>query len=423
MRSAGESIDGDLHRECVKVPYEGLSQSFRKNQKMITKGFGAIEAFNAALGRHESKEELLARLDEMDSMFLDVQIQLERGHADERMAIATLEHRLKFLNDLISGNEWSSRSEDPKRPNRNGPDDSPNGTDAPPARKRRATAARGGGLEASMKPPPPPPGMLPAPSAPEADTRECPAKGQATRRPGESAQRATAHRELDRASSSVSEVSDFTSMDMDAVAAELAVSEQATNGTSQPSTTSPSSSPSAELVLQVPSTGPCTATAATVAGAAADDAATRRQRVLRGTIELSLNQALVRKGYLKAAVAHARESGLGEHVVDAALACRHMSVENSIREGRRLSDVLEWCLDHGSRLRRIDSSLEFAVRVRQFLELVRSKQQQDALAHACEFMAPCLSSRCTEKKNQVQEAMAVLAINEDIPPVHVPSVE
>jgi len=98
-------------------------------------------------------------------------------------------------------------------------------------------------------------------------------------------------------------------------------------------------------------------------------------------------------------------------------------VENSIREGRRLSDVLEWCLDHGSRLRRIDSSLEFAVRVRQFLELVRSKQQQDALAHACEFMAPCLSSRCTEKKNQVQEAMAVLAINEDIPPVHVPSVE
>ena len=37
--------------------------------------------------------------------------------------------------------------------------------------------------------------------------------------------------------------------------------------------------------------------------------------------------------------------------------------------------ALEWCADHASRLRRIESPLEFALRKRAFLELVRQDRK------------------------------------------------
>ena len=80
--------------------------------------------------------------------------------------------------------------------------------------------------------------------------------------------------------------------------------------------------------------------------------------------------------------------------------------ESLVRE--ELDKVMAWCHDNKSRLRKLKSSLEFQVRLQEYLELVKKGQKLEAVKHAKKFL-------CTETELEhlavVQQAMGLLAFS------------
>ena len=80
--------------------------------------------------------------------------------------------------------------------------------------------------------------------------------------------------------------------------------------------------------------------------------------------------------------------------------------ESLVRE--ELDKVMAWCHDNKSRLRKLKSSLEFQVRLQEYLELVKRGQKLEAVKHAKKFL-------CTETELEhlavVQQAMGLLAFS------------
>ena len=63
-------------------------------------------------------------------------------------------------------------------------------------------------------------------------------------------------------------------------------------------------------------------------------------------------------------------------------------VEESLAR-EELAKCLAWCHDNKSRLRKLKSSLEFQVRLQEYLEMVKAGNKQEAVKHARKFL-------CTE---------------------------
>ena len=82
-------------------------------------------------------------------------------------------------------------------------------------------------------------------------------------------------------------------------------------------------------------------------------------------------------------------------------------VEESLAR-EELEKVLAWCHDNKSRLRKLKSSLEFQVRLQEYLELVKKGHKLEAVKHAKKFL-------CTETELEhlavVQQAMGLLAFS------------
>lgn len=77
------------------------------------------------------------------------------------------------------------------------------------------------------------------------------------------------------------------------------------------------------------------------------------------------------------------------------------AVETQITMGD-LSTVLSWCSDHGSKLRRLGSSLEFFVRQEQFLSLVYENKRLEALEFAQKNLAPLVDSSLPSQDTEVE---------------------
>ena len=80
-------------------------------------------------------------------------------------------------------------------------------------------------------------------------------------------------------------------------------------------------------------------------------------------------------------------------------------VEDSLA-GRDLTKCLSWCHENRSRLRKLKSSLEFQVRLQEYLELVKAGQRLEAVKHAKKFLSP---ESELEHSCVVQQAMGLLA--------------
>ena len=79
-------------------------------------------------------------------------------------------------------------------------------------------------------------------------------------------------------------------------------------------------------------------------------------------------------------------------------------VEESLRAGS-CTEGLQWCRENGSRLRKIQSSFEFNLRVQEFVELVREQRLPAAISYASSHFEPWLETNA----QQVRRAMALLA--------------
>lgn len=99
--------------------------------------------------------------------------------------------------------------------------------------------------------------------------------------------------------------------------------------------------------------------------------------------ELALiGEFLLRRGHLEAVDALIEESGGWlDDLLDVKIYKSALGVETSVLKGD-MDAALQWVQDHASKLRRLNSALEFFVRQEQFLTLVYRGQSLDALRFA-----------------------------------------
>ncbi|KAF8244717.1 hypothetical protein K440DRAFT_4421 [Wilcoxina mikolae CBS 423.85] len=112
----------------------------------------------------------------------------------------------------------------------------------------------------------------------------------------------------------------------------------------------------------------------------------RYDRWSRIRLDRLLVDFLLRSGYGETARRLAEEKGIMELVdVDVFVQCS--KIEQSLRRGST-TECLAWCADNKQSLRKQKSTLEFELRLQQFIEMVRSCRRPEALAHSKKYLAP-----------------------------------
>lgn len=79
-------------------------------------------------------------------------------------------------------------------------------------------------------------------------------------------------------------------------------------------------------------------------------------------------------------------------------------VEEDLRQ-HQTAKCIAWCSDNKSKLRKINSTIEFQLRVQEFVELIRADRRLDAVKHAQKFMAPFSA----EQLKEIEHYMGLLA--------------
>ncbi|CAM9939393.1 unnamed protein product, partial [Hapterophycus canaliculatus] len=108
------------------------------------------------------------------------------------------------------------------------------------------------------------------------------------------------------------------------------------------------------------------------------------------------------QGHSEAARHLSEEAGI-QGFVTIELFERAKEVEAAIR-AKDLGPALRWCEDNASRLRKLESTLEFRVRERAFLEMVRANKKEEAVQYARDYLQPHAAAHQAE----VQRDMGTL---------------
>ncbi|GBG24600.1 Macrophage erythroblast attacher [Hondaea fermentalgiana] len=121
-------------------------------------------------------------------------------------------------------------------------------------------------------------------------------------------------------------------------------------------------------------------------------------------VELMIADHLVRSGHTKAGQRAASESGL-QDLVDGLVFQETCEIAAQLRVHRNIEPALAWCQDNKSKLRRLDSSLEFALRKFRFLEFANGGKHIEAVAYARKHLATFAADHLEE----IQQAVSALA--------------
>jgi len=95
---------------------------------------------------------------------------------------------------------------------------------------------------------------------------------------------------------------------------------------------------------------------------------------------------MLREGLYDSAQQLAQSTGV-EQLVDIDIFMTSRKVVEALQK-KDCSEALKWCAENRKRLLKIDSSLEFKLRVQQYVELKRAGRVTDAIAHMRKFVAP-----------------------------------
>lgn len=79
-------------------------------------------------------------------------------------------------------------------------------------------------------------------------------------------------------------------------------------------------------------------------------------------------------------------------------------VEEDLRQ-HQTTKCIAWCNDNKSKLRKINSTIEFQLRVQEFVELIRADRRMDAVKHAQKYM----SAFAKEQLKEITHYMALVA--------------
>ncbi|CEG35788.1 Uncharacterized conserved protein [Plasmopara halstedii] len=121
---------------------------------------------------------------------------------------------------------------------------------------------------------------------------------------------------------------------------------------------------------------------------------------------------LLSQGYFESAKIIETTKGV-DHLVDHKVHAECQAVLKDL-QAHRTEHAITWCLQNGSRLRRLQSTLEFQLRMQDFIELVRARKLLNAVQHARTYLTPLAmqSDKQTLRDaaiSEVQIAMATLA--------------
>lgn len=120
-------------------------------------------------------------------------------------------------------------------------------------------------------------------------------------------------------------------------------------------------------------------------------------------VDRMLVDHFLRAGHYTAALRLAESSSIAELVdVEIFLVCQ--KVEDALRE-HNTAPCLVWCHDNRSKLRRLNSTLEFQVRLQDFIELVRQDRRVEAIKYARKHF----NNGGKQLLKEMQSAMGLLA--------------
>ncbi|KAL8734904.1 MAG: hypothetical protein Q9166_001256 [cf. Caloplaca sp. 2 TL-2023] len=116
---------------------------------------------------------------------------------------------------------------------------------------------------------------------------------------------------------------------------------------------------------------------------------------------------LLRNGYGESARALAKEKGI-EDLVDVDVFVQCHRVEESLRRGST-QECLAWCAEHRELMRKTNNTLEFELRLQQFIEFRRKDHLLEARQHAQKY----ISSSIENNIPKVHHAAGLLAYSPD----------
>ncbi|KAJ1569429.1 GID complex subunit containing RING finger motif [Nowakowskiella sp. JEL0078] len=122
-----------------------------------------------------------------------------------------------------------------------------------------------------------------------------------------------------------------------------------------------------------------------------------------------LVEYILRNGCNESAEKLANDAGIQE-LVDIELFAQARKIEDGLRR-KSCAECLAWCGDNRSSLRKMKSTLEFNLRLQEYIELVRDQKLSDAIAHVRKFLIPWSDTMWSE----IQQAMGLLAFSPKSP--------
>lgn len=115
----------------------------------------------------------------------------------------------------------------------------------------------------------------------------------------------------------------------------------------------------------------------------------------------------LRLGYYEAAERLAERKGIKD-LTNLDIFQTTREVEEDLSQ-HRTAKCIAWCNDNKSKLRKINSTIEFRLRVQEFVELIRADRRLDAVKHSRKYF-PSVES---EQLKEVRQCMALLAFPVD----------
>ncbi|KAF9010185.1 CTLH/CRA C-terminal to lish motif domain-containing protein [Cyathus striatus] len=115
----------------------------------------------------------------------------------------------------------------------------------------------------------------------------------------------------------------------------------------------------------------------------------------------------LRNGKDKTARMIAKEKGI-ETLVDIDLFSDIKRIESAL-ENHGCSEALTWCSENKTALQKIKSTLEFELRLQEYIELIRAQKSQEAIAYSKKYLVPWQETHMP----QIRQALALLAFPPD----------
>lgn len=127
------------------------------------------------------------------------------------------------------------------------------------------------------------------------------------------------------------------------------------------------------------------------------------QRWNETRVDRILIDYMLREGFYETASTLARENQITE-LVDIDLFINSKKVEKALKNGS-CAECLQWCNDNKSKLKKLESTLEFNLRLQEYIELIKQNRLHDAISYSRKHFPPWVDTHMKE----IQKAMVLLA--------------